>query len=86
MTMMRRTKAAWIRDEGYPVGKPAPGHFDCSCGTRVPQVSDENRCLTCGTVYDARGWILDGVPSVCIAGNPTIEGQPCGDPDCICAR
>jgi DNA polymerase III delta prime subunit len=54
---MRRTKAAWIRDEGYPVGQPAPGHFNCSCGTRVPQVSDENVCDTCGTCYDARGWI-----------------------------
>jgi hypothetical protein len=25
-------------------------------------------------------------PSVCIAGNPTVEGMSCGDPDCVCAR
>lgn len=23
-------------------------------------------------------------PAVCIAGNPTVAGQPCGDPDCVC--
>jgi hypothetical protein len=57
MATMTRTKAAWIRDEGYPVGKPAPGHFNCSCGERVPQTSDRNVCK-CGIVYDARGWIL----------------------------
>lgn len=24
-------------------------------------------------------------PSVCIAGNPTVDGEPCGDPECVCA-
>ena len=23
-------------------------------------------------------------PSVCLSGNPTVEGLPCGDPDCVC--
>jgi len=26
----------------------------------------------------------EGEPSVCLAGNPTVEGWPCGDPDCVC--
>jgi hypothetical protein len=56
---LTRAKAAWIRDEGYPVGIPAPGHFNCSCGERVPQTGDTNTCAKCGTVYDARGWILN---------------------------
>lgn len=54
----KRTKAAWIRDEGYPAGKPAPGHFNCHCGVRVSQVNDRNTCVNCGTIYNAQGWII----------------------------
>lgn len=52
-----RVKAAMIRAEGYPVGKPGPVHFNCSCGTQVPQTTMRNVCATCGTTYDEQGWI-----------------------------
>jgi hypothetical protein len=56
---MTRTKAAWIRDEGYPVGKPAPGHFICNCGERIPAANDGATCPKCGLHFDARGWITN---------------------------
>ena len=56
MVTTTRTKAALIRDEGYPVGQPAPCHFNCECGATVPADSDRNVCV-CGIVYDACGWI-----------------------------
>jgi hypothetical protein len=54
---MTRTKAAWIRDEGYPVGAPAPGHFICNCGERLPE-NNGATCPKCGLSLDTRGWII----------------------------
>jgi hypothetical protein len=51
------TKAAWIRDEGYPIGTPAPGHFICNCGTRVPATETGAICPTCELHFDSQGWI-----------------------------
>ena len=50
------TKKAIIRDEGYPVGIPAPCHIECLCGQSIPANDDRNVC-PCGVVYDSRGWI-----------------------------
>lgn len=57
-TTMKCTKKAIIRDEGYPVGKPAPCHIDCFCGTRVPANDEVNICSQCGVSFDKRGWVL----------------------------
>jgi hypothetical protein len=56
---MTRLKAAWIRDEGYPVGKPAPGHFICNCAERLPATEDGATCGKCGTHFDANGWVVE---------------------------
>lgn len=57
------TKKAWIRDEGYPFGRPAPGHFNCACGEVVPcpvfGQAEHVTCKTCGQVYDGCGWLVE---------------------------
>jgi hypothetical protein len=60
---MIRTKAAWIRDEGYPVGQLAPGHFVC-CGQHVPATLGAS-CSKCGTQFDANGWIIEAGKATC---------------------
>lgn len=57
-------KRAWKRDEGYPVGSPAPGHFDCGCGRQVacPKLAQaENVTCACGQIYDGYGWMIGKV-------------------------
>lgn len=57
---MTRVKAAIIRDEGYPIGTPAPCHINCECGERIPLAKPFEQgatCPKCGTIYDKRGWI-----------------------------
>ena len=60
--MLKLTKAAWIRNGGYPVGVPSPGHFDCKCGCVVPcpvyGQAEPVTCAQCGTKYDGFGWIV----------------------------
>jgi len=55
-------KIAWIRDEGYPVGVPAPGSFKCTCGARLPARIGQvkNIPCACGMVYDGCGWVIKG--------------------------
>jgi hypothetical protein len=56
---VRRTKAALIREPGYPVGVPAPMYLNCSCGHKVNVFQTSNTtCPKCGTTYDSRGWIV----------------------------
>lgn len=50
-------KLAAVREEGHPVGVPAPCWFHCPCGSRVPAFSGVQTC-TCGTSYDGSGWLV----------------------------
>lgn len=60
----RKTKAALIRAEGYPVGRSAPMHVRCSCGARpLAPEADSNVICACGIQYDAHGWIVQAVQS-----------------------
>jgi len=54
---MAYTKLARRREPNAPQGQPAPMHFDCPCGQKVPVTSDANTC-TCGAVYDSDGWVI----------------------------
>lgn len=52
-------KRAVIRNDGYPVGQPAPMCVNCGCGQTVPVVPlAYSRCKACGTTYDDHGWII----------------------------
>ena len=59
-------KKALIRNEGYPVGVPAPMHLICVCGNRVeiPEHPEPDVPIACGCgyEYDARGWITKRSP------------------------
>lgn len=59
---MKCLKRAVKREEGYPIGVPAPVYLDCECGhhLNLPVISGLPMtfiCL-CGREYDSRGWIL----------------------------
>lgn len=59
-TTASRIKCAVIREEGYPIGQPAPCYIKCECGTKVrvtPRVL--MHCDVCGRIYDDRGWLVD---------------------------
>lgn len=53
-------KRAWIRDSSVPMGQPALGKINCSCG-KAP-LSNYNDGIDvkceCGILYDSKGWIL----------------------------
>ncbi len=55
-------KRALRRDEGYPIGQPAPLYILCECGGKVPVPVVRGLPMTyqcaCGVVYDAQGWIV----------------------------
>ena len=51
-------KLALKRDESVPIGRPAPLHLDCPCGTRVDVSAAVVTCKGCGTHYDDRGWTV----------------------------
>lgn len=53
LTLLKR---ALIRDDGYPVGVAAPLHIEC-CGNTIPH-AEQMTCPTCGTRYDASGWVI----------------------------
>ncbi len=63
MTMEAKfTKRALRREEGYPIGYPAPSYILCECGNKVsvPVITGlpmTFECL-CGIEYDSRGYIL----------------------------
>lgn len=79
------TKLALRREEGFPVGQPAPLYLVCLCGVKVHvEQGLESECLVCGRRFDDRGFIKRGESiGVCLAGEPAINGV-CGDPECIC--
>ena len=62
LPLTETVKAAWIREEGYPVGTPAPGFFRCSCGEKVPCAeygqAENVTCRQCATTYNGHGWIV----------------------------
>lgn len=51
--------------------------------TETP-ATEQPRFLSGGREIDAAGAAQALVPSVCIAGNPTVEGEPCDDIACVC--
>ena len=61
------TKLAWKRNPDVPAGQPAPGRFDCVCGTTIQNVEfagPDNECSQCGRTWDGRGWLVsDGLPA-----------------------
>lgn len=61
---LTKTKAAWIRCTGYPVGSPAPGHINCPC-KKCPQsyhTPGPDIFCDCGTVYGWDGEVKGRVP------------------------
>jgi hypothetical protein len=57
---MKLIKLALRREEGYPVGQPAPCYLLCPCGRKVPVPPDAIAPLTCdcGAAYTPDGWIV----------------------------
>jgi hypothetical protein len=51
-------KKALIREEGYPVGVPAPMYLVCICGKKVSMPERGGVFCECGTEYSASGWIV----------------------------
>ena len=53
-------KIAWVRDDGYPIGQPAPGKFHCKCGAKIPatlnKADGDVKCPACGSVFTWNGW------------------------------
>lgn len=78
MATLTRTKAALIRREGYPVGRPAPCFLRCCDNEIDAPVGDAlARCPTCGTRFDARGYVVSGTISVKVTfgnGNSLVTG------------
>lgn len=75
-TTMTLKKVAWIRDEGYPVGKPAPGRLNCPCGNApVSSLSPDNGDVhcPCGRVYRWDGWLREKPPEYFIE---RLDGKP----------
>ena len=66
LALTELVKAAWIREEGHPMGQPAPGFFRCSCGRKVscPVYGQPApvTCPACGTTYNGHGWIIRRAP------------------------
>lgn len=53
------TKRALKREQGYPVGTPAPIYLDCECGHHLTMPIGQLRVqCVCGIEYDAMGWII----------------------------
>lgn len=55
------TKLAWKRNQDVPAGQPAPGRFDCVCGSTIKDVEfggPDSTCEGCGRVWDGRGWLV----------------------------
>lgn len=72
----KRTKAALIRHDGYPIGSPAPMYLRCDCGYRLDVAHKVNECPL-GHRWDERGWRL---PDVCAACRPYACAWDCGCP------
>ena len=62
LPLTQTVKQAWIREEGHPEGRPAPGYFRCGCGEKVPCAeygqAENVTCRQCGTTYTGHGWIV----------------------------
>ena len=56
---VRCIKRAVKREEGYPIGSPAPMYIMCGCGSKVMVLPyHDAHCVTCHTVYDHEGYVL----------------------------
>jgi hypothetical protein len=62
-----RAKVARIREEGYPIGRPAPTYLNCPCGAKPRTNGISQVTCTCGTRYSGCGWILAS-PSLSVEG------------------
>lgn len=54
------SKKAVIREQGYPIGQPAPMYLICVCGKKnsVENYPDgPDIACTCGVQFNNRGWI-----------------------------
>ncbi|HUD74221.1 MAG TPA: hypothetical protein VMQ76_04040 [Terracidiphilus sp.] len=55
----RCIKRAVKREEGYPIGSPAPLYILCGCGSKVMVLPYHDcHCVVCHTVYDHEGYVL----------------------------
>lgn len=59
---MTKTKVAWVREPGYPVGKPAPGRLACACGGAPLSFFNASQRVVfcaCGTIYTWDGYLWE---------------------------
>jgi hypothetical protein len=78
-TTAKLTKVAWIRAEGYPQGRPAPGRLNCPCGKAPLSEFDSeegNVTCACGSVYTWDGWVVSG-PKKVFALAPSEREKEC---------
>ena len=83
------TKIAWKRDNSVPAGQPAPGRFDCPCGTTISGVEfgapETHTCTGCGRTWDGRGWLV-GQPANFPGDRPHAPRMDGGDKCGMCGR
>ena len=55
-----KIKIALFREEGYPIGFPAPMYATCVCGTRIDNLNFQNlfSCQVCKRNYTGDGWVI----------------------------
>lgn len=59
MATVEFLKVALRREDGYPVGYPAPLYVVCKCGRKIKQFSDYQFHCDCGNEYNEDGWLLE---------------------------
>lgn len=59
-------KFAIFREEGYPIGKPAPTYFRCTCGRKIDRDGSPEYSCECGKRISESGWLLDDSGAVTV--------------------